>query len=147
MKRIFRYIAATALACGALSCTEFEEFNNDTYIPAPGEKIKLTLNATRGGSDVDPDTRVYVGQIVGNKVRYYWNEGDQIGVIPLTITDAKPNYVTSETAINAGDKNLAGSYGYFICLYFLQTLRHSIVTTGAEKFRGIYISAFGKIND
>lgn len=112
MKRIFRYIAATALACGALSCTEFEEFNNDTYIPAPGEKIKLTLNATRGGSDVDPDTRVYVGQIVGNKVRYYWNEGDQIGVIPLTITDAKPNYVTSETAINAGDKNLAQFEAY-----------------------------------
>lgn len=112
MKRIFRYIAATALACSALSCTEFEEFNNDTYIPAPGEKIKLTLNATRGGSDVDPDTRVYVGQIVGNKVRYYWNEGDQIGVIPLTITDAKPNYVTSETAINAGDKNLAQFEAY-----------------------------------
>lgn len=112
MKRIFRYIAATALACAALSCTEFEEFNNDTYIPAPGEKIKLTLNATRGGSDVDPDTRVYVGQIVGNKVRYYWNEGDQIGVIPLTITDAKPNYVTSETAINAGDKNLAQFEAY-----------------------------------
>ena len=127
MKRIFRYIAATALACGALSCTEFEEFNNDTYIPAPGEKIKLTLNATRGGSDVDPDTRVYVGQIVGNKVRYYWNEGDQIGVIPLTITDAKPNYVTSETAINAGDKNLAQFEAYIEAEGYNSSQQHLLI--------------------
>lgn len=127
MKRIFRYIAATALACGALSCTEFEEFNNDTYIPAPGEKIKLTLNATRGGSDVDPDTRVYVGQIVGNKVRYYWNEGDQIGVIPLTITDAKPNYVTSETAINAGDKNLAQFEAYIEAEGYETSQQHLLI--------------------
>ena len=127
MKRIFRYIAATALACGVLSCTEFEEFNNDTYIPAPGEKIKLTLNATRGGSDVDPDTRVYVGQIVGNKVRYYWNEGDQIGVIPLTITDAKPNYVTSETAINAGDKNLAQFEAYIEAEGYDSSQQHLLI--------------------
>ena len=127
MKRIFRYIAATALACGALSCTEFEEFNNDTYIPAPGEKIKLTLNATRGGSDVDPDTRVYVGQIVGNKVRYYWNEGDQIGVIPLTITDAKPNYVTSETVINAGDKNLAQFEAYIEAEGYETSQQHLLI--------------------
>ena len=80
-------------------------------MPAPGETVKLTLNADKGGSEANPDTRVYVGQVSGSKVRYYWNEEDQIGVIPF-LTDAKPNYVTKETQINQGDKNLAQFEAY-----------------------------------
>ncbi|MBR5274846.1 MAG: hypothetical protein IKU33_06350 [Bacteroidales bacterium] len=112
MKRNFRYIAAIVLATSFFSCTEFEEFHNgEAYVPAPGETVKLTLSADKGGSNVGADTRVYVGQIVGNKVRYYWNEEDQIGVIPF-LDDAKPNYVTKETQINQGDKNLAQFEAY-----------------------------------
>ena len=112
MKRNFRYIAAIVLATSFFSCTEFEEFHNgEAYVPAPGETVKLTLSADKGGSNVGADTRVYVGQIVGNKVRYYWNEEDQIGVIPF-LQDAKPNYVTKETQINQSDKNLAQFEAY-----------------------------------
>lgn len=112
MKRNFRYIAAIVLATSFFSCTEFEELHNgEAYVPAPGETVKLTLSADKGGSNVGADTRVYVGQIVGNKVRYYWNEEDQIGVIPF-LQDAKPNYVTKETQINQSDKNLAQFEAY-----------------------------------
>lgn len=111
MKRNFRYIAAIVLATGICSCTEFEEFNkNDNYVPAPGETVKLILSADKGGSDVGPDTRVYVGEITGGKVRYFWNEEDQIGVIPF-LQDANPNYVTKETLIQS-DKNLAQFEAY-----------------------------------
>lgn len=102
------------LAAGISSCVEFEEIVTEKYIPKPGETIHLSLNADRGESDVDQDTRVYVGQIVGNKVKYYWNEGDQIGVIPFFTFDknSKPNYVTSELEIYSDNQNLArfGAY-------------------------------------
>lgn len=103
-------MAAVAIATSAIACTKFEETGKDAYIPAPGETVKLTLSADKGGSDSKPATRVYVGEIQDNKVRYYWTENDRIGVIPF-LTDANPNYVTEETQI-MDDKNLAQFEAY-----------------------------------
>ena len=106
MKRSYIYVAAAIFATGLFSCTGLEEFGKDQYIPAPGETVKLILNASKGETKSTTDTKVYVGQIANGKVRYYWNEDDQIGVIPF-LTDAKPNYVTKETQINPSNKNQA----------------------------------------
>ena len=106
MKRSYIYVAAAIFATGLFSCTGLEEFGKDQYIPAPGETVKLILNASKGETKSTADTKVYVGQIANGKVRYYWNEDDQIGVIPF-LTDAKPNYVTKETQINPSNRNQA----------------------------------------
>jgi hypothetical protein len=106
MKRRYLYIAATALATSLFSCSQLEELEKDQYIPAPGESVRLILNASKGETKSSVDTKVYVGQTSNGKVRYYWNEEDQIGVIPF-LDDAKPNYVTKEVQINPGNKNQA----------------------------------------
>ena len=106
MRIYIKYISIITFAAGLYSCTEFEELEKDQYVPAPGEKVRLVLNASKGETKSTTDTKVYVGQIANGKVRYYWNENDQIGVIPF-LNDAKPNYVTTETQINPSDKNQA----------------------------------------
>lgn len=106
MKRSYIYVAAAAMAASLFSCSQLEELEKDQYIPAPGESVRLILNASKGETKSTADTKVYVGQIANGKVRYYWNEDDQIGVIPF-LTDTKPNYVTKETQINPSNKNQA----------------------------------------
>lgn len=112
MKKQYKYISAIILAAGVWSCTQLEEFRQDDYIPAKGELIKVTLAAGRGESAKTPQTRVFVGNTSNGKVTYYWNEDDQIGVIPLSLTEAKPNYVTKENAINPSNRNLATFEAY-----------------------------------
>ena len=115
MKRYLKYITTIALAASVCACSEVEDLGGDTtYIPAPGETIKLVLNAHKGNLETNPETRVFVGETDknNNKVRYYWNEEDQIGVIPFEITDASPNYVTKEVSINPSDKNKAQFEAY-----------------------------------
>lgn len=112
MKKQYKYISAIILAAGVWSCTQLEEFRQDDYIPAKGELIKVTLAAGRGESAKTPQTRVFVGNTSNGKVTYYWNEEDQIGVIPLSLTEAKPNYVTKENAINPSNRNLATFEAY-----------------------------------
>lgn len=80
-------------------------------MPAPGETVKLTLSATKGSSKASTDTRVHVGEVKGNTVRYHWTDDDQIGVIPF-LADAYPNYVTKETQINPDDNNQAQFEAY-----------------------------------
>lgn len=80
-------------------------------MPAPGETVKLTLSATKGSSKASTDTRVHVGEVKGNTVRYHWTDDDQIGVIPF-LADAHPNYVTKETQINPDDNNQAQFEAY-----------------------------------
>ena len=109
MKRQFRYIAAIVFAISAFSCTRYEEL--DGYVPAPGETVKLTLAATKGSSKASTDTRVHVGEVKGNTVRYHWTDDDQIGVIPF-LADAHPNYVTKESQINPDDNNQAQFEAY-----------------------------------
>lgn len=106
MKRSYIYIAAAAMAASLFSCSQLEELEKDQYIPAPGESVRLILNASKGETKSSADTKVYVGQTSNGKVRYYWNEEDQIGVIPF-LDDAKPNYVTKEVQINPSNKNQA----------------------------------------
>lgn len=116
MKNTFKYLAAALCAAGILSCAELEqpEVNQGTQVS--GEKIKLVLNASKGETKSSPDTKVFVGQTVDGKVRYYWNENDQIGVIPFMqdadVVDSKPNYVTTETQINPSNKNQAQFESY-----------------------------------
>ena len=117
MKKQYKYISAIILAAGVWSCTQLEEFRQDDYIPAKGELIKVTLAAGRGESAKTPQTRVFVGNTSGGKVTYYWNEEDQIGVIPLSldvedVEDVKPNYVTKENSINPGNRNQATFEAY-----------------------------------
>lgn len=112
MKRYLKYFAAAAIAVSVCACSEYEELDNNTYIPAPGETVKLVLNANKGNLNNTQDTRIFVGETGNGKVRYYWNEDDQIGVIPFAITDAKPNYVTQEVSINPSDKNIAQFEAY-----------------------------------
>lgn len=112
MKKVFRYFAAAMCAAGLFSCVELETPNDDQIIAGSGEKVKLILNASKGETKSSPDTKVYVGQVANGKVRYYWNENDQIGVIPLNVTDSKPNYVTTESQINPGNKNQAQFESY-----------------------------------
>ena len=112
MKKVFRYFAAAMCAAGLFSCVELETPNDDQIIAGSGEKVKLILNASKGETKSSPDTKVYVGQVGNGKVRYYWNENDQIGVIPLNVTDSKPNYVTTESQINPGNKNQAQFESY-----------------------------------
>lgn len=83
----------------------------ETVTPAAGEKIKIILNADRGSATKAPETRVYVGSTSGNRVTYYWNDADQIGVIPLNINDSNPNYVTEEKEI-LSNKNYATFNAY-----------------------------------
>lgn len=83
----------------------------ETVTPAAGEKIKIILNADRGSATKAPETRVYVGSTSGNRVTYYWNDADQIGVIPLNINDSDPNYVTEEKEI-LSNKNYATFNAY-----------------------------------
>ena len=115
MKKYIKNIAAIMLAASVCACSELEDLggNSGGYIPAPGETIKLVLNADKGNADSTPETRIYIGKTEGGlsgtkgSVTYYWNDGDQIGVIPLSITNSNPNYVTEEVDINSGDKNRA----------------------------------------
>ena len=112
MKKVFRYFAAAMCAAGLFSCVELETPNDDQIIAGSGEKVKLILNASKGETKSSPDTKVYVGQVGNGKVRYYWNENDQIGVIPFNVTDSKPNYVTTESQINPSNKNQAQFESY-----------------------------------
>ena len=112
MKRYLKYFAAAVIAVSVCACSEYEELDNNTYIPASGETVKLVLNANKGNLNNTQDTRIFVGETGNGKVRYYWNEDDQIGVIPFAITDAKPNYVTQEVSINPSDKNIAQFEAY-----------------------------------
>ena len=112
MKKVFRYFAAAMCAAGLFSCVELETPNDDQIIAGSGEKVKLILNASKGETKSSPDTKVYVGQVGNGKVRYYWNENDQIGVIPLNVKDSKPNYVTTESQINPSNKNQAQFEAY-----------------------------------
>ena len=112
MKKVFRYFAAAMCAAGLFSCVELETPNDDQIIAGSGEKVKLILNASKGETKSSPDTKVYVGQVGNGKVRYYWNENDQIGVIPLNVPDSKPNYVTTESQINPSNKNQAQFEAY-----------------------------------
>ena len=112
MKRIFNYIAATVFAISLFSCVELEELNNGQDVIESGQKVKLILNANKGELKSSADTKVFVGQASNGKVVYYWNENDKIGVIPFGVSDAKPNYVTTETQINQGNKNQAQFESY-----------------------------------
>ena len=112
MKRIFNYIAATVFAISLFSCAELEELNNGQDVIESGQKVKLILNANKGELKSSADTKVFVGQASNGKVVYYWNENDKIGVIPFGVSDAKPNYVTTETQINQGNKNQAQFESY-----------------------------------
>ena len=112
MKKVFKYIAVAFCAAGLFSCVELETPNEEQGIVNSGEKIKLILNASKGETKSSADTKVYVGQVANGKVRYYWNENDQIGVIPLNVSDSKPNYVTTESQINPGNKNQAQFESY-----------------------------------
>ena len=113
MKRYIKNIAAILLAASVCACSEYDELeNNGGYIPAPGETIKLVLNADKGEADVTPETRVFVGNTNGGKVTYYWNDGDQIGIVPLDMTNKSPNYVTEEVNINSSNKNQAQFAAY-----------------------------------
>lgn len=111
MKKYISIISLAALAVGLGSCTHLEDFTPDRYVPETGEKIKLVLNANRGQSS-SPETRIYVGATSGNKVTYYWNNDDQIGIIPMNIEDSKPNYVTTEKEIIEANKNYATFNAY-----------------------------------
>lgn len=112
MKNVYKYIAISALAVVAFSCTRLEEFEKEGYIPEKGETIKVILNAGKGETVSSPQTRIFVGNTSNGKVTYYWNEDDQIGVIPLSLYDAKPNYVTKENAINPNNRNQATFEAY-----------------------------------
>ena len=113
MKRYIKNIAAILLAASVCACSEYDELeNNGGYIPAPGETIKLVLNADKGEADVTPETRVFVGNTNGGKVTYYWNDGDQIGVIPMNISNSNPNYVTEEVQIYSDNQNQAQFASY-----------------------------------
>ena len=119
MENTFKYFLAALFAVGLFACAKLETPEDSLGGDVSGEKIKLVLNASKGEatSKSSPDTKVYVGQIVNGKVRYYWNENDQIGVIPFMqntdgFEDLKPNYVTTETQINPGDKNQAQFESY-----------------------------------
>lgn len=112
MKRFYKYFATAAAMTLAFSCDRLEEMENDGYVPAKGETIKIILNAEKGATKSAPQTRVFVGNTSGGKVTYYWNEEDQIGVIPLSLADAKPNYVTKENSINPGNRNQATFEAY-----------------------------------
>lgn len=111
MKKHIIFIASLALLAGFNSCVQMEEPEVETVTPQAGEKIKVILNADRGSSTKSPETRVYVGSIANNRVTYYWNDADQIGVIPLNITDSAPNYVTEEKEI-LSNKNYATFNAY-----------------------------------
>ena len=111
MKKQTILISVLALVAGFNSCTQIEEPNMETVTPAAGEKIKIILNADRGSATKAPETRVYVGSTSGNRVTYYWNDADQIGVIPLNINDSDPNYVTEEKEI-LSNKNYATFNAY-----------------------------------
>ena len=117
MKNVFKYLTAALFATALFSCAELEQPEGNQGTQVSGEKIKLVLNVNKGETKSSPDTKVFVGQTVNGKVRYYWNENDQIGVIPFMqdvkdFTDLKPNYVTTETQINPGDKNQAQFESY-----------------------------------
>ena len=116
MKYAFKYLTAALFAAALFSCAELEQPEGNQGTQASGEKIKLVLNASKGETKSYPDTKVFVGQAADGKVRYYWNENDQIGVIPFMqdtgFEDLKPNYVTAETQINPSNKNQAQFESY-----------------------------------
>ena len=112
MKKTLKYITAALCVVSTFACTKIEEMHEGQDASTSGEKVKLILNATKGDTKSSPDTKVFVGQASGNKVVYYWNENDKIGVIPFGVADAKPNYVTTETQINQGNKNQAQFESY-----------------------------------
>ena len=116
MKKLFRYIAAVVFATSMFSCAELEDVNGGLDKPEAGEKIKLILNVEKGAVKSSDDTKIYVGQTSGGTVKYYWNENDQIGVIPLDVASSaqnvKPNYVTAESQINPSNKNQAQFESY-----------------------------------
>ena len=116
MKNAFKYLTTALFAAALFSCAELEQPEGNQGTQASGEKIKLVLNASKGETKSSPDTKVFVGQAADGKVRYYWNENDQIGVIPFMqdngFEDLKPNYVTAETQINPSNKNQAQFESY-----------------------------------
>ena len=116
MKNAFKYLTAALFAAALFSCAEIEQPEGNQGTQVSGEKIKLILNASKGETKSSPDTKVFVGQVADGKVRYYWNENDQIGVIPFMqdagFEDLKPNYVTAETQINPSNKNQAQFESY-----------------------------------
>ena len=116
MQNAFKYLTAALFAAALFSCAELEQPEGNQGTQASGEKIKLVLNAIKGETKSSPDTKVFVGQAADGKVRYYWNENDQIGVIPFMqnagFEDLKPNYVTAETQINPSNKNQAQFESY-----------------------------------
>ena len=116
MQNAFKYLTAALFAAALFSCAELEQPEGNQGTQASGEKIKLVLNASKGETKSSPDTKVFVGQAADGKVRYYWNENDQIGVIPFMqnagFEDLKPNYVTAETQINPSNKNQAQFESY-----------------------------------
>ena len=116
MQNAFKYLTAALFAAALFSCAELEQPEGDQGTQVSGEKIKLILNASKGETKSSPDTKVFVGQAADGKVRYYWNENDQIGVIPFMqnagFEDLKPNYVTAETQINPSNKNQAQFESY-----------------------------------
>ena len=116
MKNAFKYLTTALFAAALFSCAELEQPEGNQGTQASGEKIKLVLNAIKGETKSSPDTKVFVGQAADGKVRYYWNENDQIGVIPFMqnagFEDLKPNYVTAETQINPSNKNQAQFESY-----------------------------------
>ena len=116
MKRRHSIIWALALL-GVCSCTH-EEFVEDLRIEN-GDKIRLILTAERGETKAAPATRVYVGEVNGGQqgtngsVRYFWNESDKIGVLPLNLgTNASPNYESNLSQI-LSDRNYAEFDTYF----------------------------------
>ena len=111
MKRYQILASAFALALGLISCAQLEEFDQDVVVPEAGEKIKVVLNAERGASVKSSDTRVYVGSTSGGAVTYYWNDNDQIGVVPLNIRDSRPNYHSAEKEIHS-NRNYATFNAY-----------------------------------
>ena len=116
MKNAFKYLTTALFAAALFSCAELEQPEGNQGTQASGEKIKLVLNASKGETESSSDTKVFVGQAADGKVRYYWNENDQIGVIPFMqnagFEDLKPNYVTAETQINPSNKNQAQFESY-----------------------------------
>ncbi len=111
MNRYGILASAFALALGLVSCAQLEEFDQDVVVPEAGEKIKVVLNAERGESVKSADTRVYVGSTSGGVVTYYWNDNDQIGVVPLNIRDSRPNYHSAEKEIHS-NRNYATFNAY-----------------------------------
>ena len=97
MKKL-RYIALALLAFGFVACEDqfVEEPNNPSNPEVTYQQIPITLDASKGISRADVDTRVYVGQVGSSGVTYHWVKtdtgSDSIGIYALNSTSTMKNY-------------------------------------------------------